>query len=183
MNKRTEDLTGHIYNRWTVIKFSHLDSGSHWVCKCTCGVIKTVRRQGLIGGKSQSCGCFNREMSSVKNTLSNGEASFNKLYNAYMSGAKRKNRVFNLSKEDFRLLVTANCHYCAVPPLSVKKKNSPLGQDFIYNGIDRKNNNLGYTIDNCVSCCKFCNQAKHEYSYNEFIDWINKLRGLNGPTV
>lgn len=94
MSRRIEDLSGRIYNRWTVIQFSHLDSGSHWLCRCQCGIIKTVRRYGLISGTSQSCGCFNAEMSREKNTLKNGEASFNKLYTTYRLAAKEHSRLF-----------------------------------------------------------------------------------------
>ena len=32
MSRPVKDLTGHKYNRWTVVAFSHLNSGSHWLC-------------------------------------------------------------------------------------------------------------------------------------------------------
>ena len=176
MSRPVKDLTGHKYNRWTVVAFSHLNSGSHWLCQCDCGTVKTVRRQGLISGTSKSCGCFNIEASRAKNTLSNGEASFNKLYSAYRSGAKDGGRAFNISKKDFKSLTSSNCHYCDSSPSSVKKKNSIAGQDYIYNGVDRKDNNLGYLTSNCVTCCWFCNQAKHTSSYEEFMMWIGRIK-------
>ena len=42
------------------------------------------------------------------------------------------------------------------------------------NGIDRVNNNLGYSKSNCVACCTFCNYAKSDHSQEEFIFWIQK---------
>jgi hypothetical protein len=52
---------------------------------------------------------------------------------------------------------------------------------YIYNGIDRVDNTRGYSIDNCVACCKQCNWAKRELPQQEFIDWIHRVsRHLNG---
>ncbi len=174
--KFRDDLTDKKFNRWTVLSYSHSDQGSWWSCKCDCGTIRTIRQQGLIQGLSKSCGCFNREQSSKKNTLSDGIAGFNSIYNTYKWGAEKVGREFNLSKEDFRLLTSSNCHYCGCPPFNIKKKRSPYGIDYIYNGIDRKDNKKGYTLSNCVSCCKICNQAKHTFSYGEFVAWIKRIK-------
>ena len=38
-----------------------------------------------------------------------------------------------------------------------------------YNGIDRKDNALGYVEGNVVSCCKFCQYAKRDLPYEEFV--------------
>lgn len=40
------------------------------------------------------------------------------------------------------------------------------------NGIDRKDNQLGYEILNVVSCCKICNIAKNDMKICEFLSWI-----------
>jgi hypothetical protein len=42
-------------------------------------------------------------------------------------------------------------------------------------GIDRVDSNKGYTIDNCVPCCKTCNLAKAELSQRDFLDWVRKV--------
>lgn len=46
---------------------------------------------------------------------------------------------------------------------------------FKYNGIDRVDNSKGYTITNCVTCCKTCNSAKSNMTTSNFLEWINKL--------
>lgn len=43
------------------------------------------------------------------------------------------------------------------------------------NGIDRVDNTKGYHIDNCVTCCTYCNSAKMGRSLEEFIDWVKQL--------
>jgi len=42
----------------------------------------------------------------------------------------------------------------------------------IYNGIDRLDSSKGHVIDNVVPCCKWCNYAKRERSYKDFLDWV-----------
>jgi 5-methylcytosine-specific restriction endonuclease McrA len=42
---------------------------------------------------------------------------------------------------------------------------------FLYSGIDRKDNEKGYTEENCVPCCKRCNGIKGEWlSYEEMLE-------------
>lgn len=43
------------------------------------------------------------------------------------------------------------------------------------NGIDRKDNSLGYLLPNCVSCCVTCNFLKNMMSANQFIDHVLKI--------
>jgi hypothetical protein len=46
---------------------------------------------------------------------------------------------------------------------------------YIYNGIDRVNNNFGYLIDNCVTCCTNCNVAKMARTQEEFNSWNQRV--------
>lgn len=48
-------------------------------------------------------------------------------------------------------------------------------KDFKYNGLDRIDNSVGYTEDNCVPCCAVCNRAKNSMGYNEFIEYLDDL--------
>ena len=38
--------------------------GAHWICKCDCGNIKTIKAWSLKSGATLSCGCYNRELMS-----------------------------------------------------------------------------------------------------------------------
>jgi hypothetical protein len=108
---------------------------------------------------------------------------FNKLYKTYKNGAVSRNYSFELSEQDFERLTKQNCHYCNAVPNTVMCVNYRYLNDenehgrYIYNGIDRKNNKLGYTIENSVSCCKICNRAKSGDSYEEFMSYINQIKG------
>ena len=47
--------------------------------------------------------------------------------------------------------------------------------DYIYSGIDRKNPARGYVLDNVVPCCKRCNYAKNDFSYDEHLEYLDRL--------
>jgi len=72
-----------------------------------------------------------------------------------------------------------NCHYCLsyinwIPYSTVQGK-------FISRAyyLDRKDNNLGYSLTNCVTCCTTCNRAKgNRYSYEEWYGMTEYFRRL-----
>jgi 5-methylcytosine-specific restriction endonuclease McrA len=44
-----------------------------------------------------------------------------------------------------------------------------------YNGIDRVNNLGPYSLNNCVTCCKYCNRCKYDMTISEFKQYIKKI--------
>ena len=98
----------------------------------------------------------------------------------YHRGAKDRGFVWNLSGEQFDKLTSSNCHYCGIPPYTVKKNRHRNGQ-FVYNGIDRVDNSQGYEIENCVSCCKVCNRAKDIMGLEEFLSWVRRIARRHHP--
>jgi hypothetical protein len=78
-------------------------------------------------------------------------------YKVYMGVAKRKNLVFEFTYEDYENTVKMICYYCH----EMNEKG--------FNGLDRINQSLGYTIDNCVSCCSQCNYMKGSMSKLAYI--------------
>jgi hypothetical protein len=102
------------------------------------------------------------------------EASFNDLFYTYRRNAKTRNIKFELTKDQFREFTKQNCYYCGSKPLLVMKKNVYNG-NYVYNGVDRKNNNEGYTVENSVPCCYMCNHAKKNHTQKDFLDWIKRV--------
>jgi hypothetical protein len=82
--------------------------------------------------------------------------------------------VFELSLEEFLTLTKQNCYYCGAPPGNIQKSDHNNG-DFVYNGIDRTDNDLGYTTDNCLPCCKPCNYMKSYMGFEAFIKQAIKI--------
>lgn len=75
-NKKFEDLTGKTFSRLTVLKldeernFSELNrklngeikqNGTFYICKCSCGNIKSVSSSNLKSENVTSCGCYQKE--------------------------------------------------------------------------------------------------------------------------
>lgn len=162
------DETGNRYGILAVIKVA--EARNHqtlWHCRCDCGSKRIISGDDLRrkdGAKVKSCGCLQK--------LPRGEAAFNRIYKEVMRGAKDRNYRFDLNKEQVRNLVTQNCFYCGRVPAQRQRGHNG---DFIYNGIDRVWNELGYVEDNVVSCCKICNWAKRTRSIDEFKAWATRL--------
>ena len=66
------DLTGQIFGRLTVLERAEVPEhvkdkhSTYWKCECKCGKITVVRRDALIHGDTQSCGCIHDEKSSER---------------------------------------------------------------------------------------------------------------------
>lgn len=68
-----QDLSGQRFGRLTVIKRAEnsKDGGARWLCKCDCGNEIIVKAGSLKSGNTQSCGCFEREQTVIRNTKHN----------------------------------------------------------------------------------------------------------------
>lgn len=174
--KKRLNLKGQKYNRLTAIEFSYIkNKKTFWKCICDCGNEIIISLGELRSGNTKSCGCLRIELDKIpKYFLPNGEASFNQLYNNYQKRAQKSNFIFTLNKQQFKLLTSSNCKYCDSEPKQKLGLNRIHGH-YIYNGIDRIENNKGYTIENSVSCCKICNFMKHILTEEEFFEHIKKI--------
>ena len=166
MNKLTVDLTGARFGRWLVLEYagSH-GRGSQWLCRCSCGAEQIVRKTNLTSG--QSTGCLTCRKG---NRLEEGESSKRIFYNSYRKAAGKRGYTFTLSFDQFVELTTQDCHYCGAMPES-KGNMAFKGCNGIYkhNGLDRKDNRIGYEYGNVLPCCPVCNILKGTLSYDEFI--------------
>lgn len=77
------------------------------------------------------------------------------------SGAKQRKIDFTLTKQEFFKIYGAKCVYC--------------GEQYESMGLDRVDSNLGYSLENVVSCCKRCNQAKNDMTQEDFINHCRKI--------
>jgi len=133
----------------------------YWRCLCDCGEYYEIRRDNILKSKNASClKCKTRECYIKDDKLKNDRNNFSK----YKENAKYRNKSFNLTFPEFQSIILSNCHYCGSLPLSGKMKR--------HNGIDRKDNSLGYEKSNCLPCCKDCNYLKGAKGYDEFINLI-----------
>lgn len=150
--------------------------GAIWECVCDCGNSCKVNSHALRRGKTKSCGCKKGHLVSLSLRKEPGESNRRQLYNTYRNQAKIRSYMFDLSFEEFVNLISQNCFYCNKSPQQQIVKSSIDGEYILlYNGIDRINNDFGYQADNVIAACGQCNIAKKNYSFNEFVDWINRV--------
>jgi hypothetical protein len=166
--KRMENLVGKIFSHLTVLEYV---GKSKWKCICDCEEknIIITSRTGLISGKCKSCGCLRRKR------LKFGENAFNRLFYTYKTRANDKNVEFSLTRDEFMFLTKQNCYYCGCEPYQYAKSTGRSYGIYVYNGLDRLDNNKGYSLNNAVPCCGFCNIAKNNHSKQEFVNWIKKV--------
>lgn len=55
------DITGQRFGRLIVLGYV---GKRYWKCKCNCGKIKDIRKDHLLNGKAQSCGCLVKDCKS-----------------------------------------------------------------------------------------------------------------------
>jgi hypothetical protein len=157
---------GEIYGSFTVLRPAK--KTCYWLCRCICGKEVSVYQSNLISGKSTAClkcGHYRKNP---------GESSFNRLYRDYQRQAQKRRIDFCLSEGSFKQLVISDCYYCGKPPLQDAHSERSHGS-FFYNGIDRVDNAIGYSPENCVPCCGICNHMKHTLPHSAFIQHVERI--------
>ena len=168
-----KDLTGHRFGR-LIAKSPIKKVGSNrraysWLCVCDCGSEAIVDTGHLSSGHTKSCGCA--QLDGVRKA--SGFSAKKRTLRDYKTKAKLRGFCWKLSDEEFDILTSYICYYCGT---KASNRCAPSANGcFIYNGIDRINNLLGYTLENTVSCCKICNIAKRDMSQEAFLAWAERV--------
>lgn len=128
------------------------------------------------------------KLSEPKNKLPKGLASLRKIIGKYKESATKKGHIFELDEFQMIHLTQMRCHYCGAIPSRVAYNNSKTRRKWTnggwyYNGIDRVDNNGGYTLDNVVTCCWKCNNSKGNKDVDEWLEHILTIAEVeNGRT-
>jgi hypothetical protein len=145
---------GFKFKNLTIIGHTKMGQRFAYSCQCQCGNILKKRASHIKENMDNYC-----RMCHFKT----GHKIINRKYVQYRRNAKERLYIFELSKIEFVTLIKGNCHYCGDKA------------DKGYNGIDRVDNNIGYTTSNAVSCCELCNRFKLDYSKALFLSHVEKI--------
>jgi hypothetical protein len=75
---------------------------------------------------------------------------------------RKNNRENDLTKEHIQHLISRDCAYC--------------GESTILMTLDRKDNSLGHTQDNCIACCIRCNYIRRDMPYEAWLSLVGAIR-------
>lgn len=177
LSGRANNLAGQPFDRLTAKRpVKRNKQGIWWECQCKCGNVVVVPAGRLRSRWTRSCGCLKSDETVAFNKsrrLSDAEAATREMFQRMRQAARRRGLVWYLDLPLFSRLVTSQCAYCGAAPY--RYYTGQYGAKVLYNGIDRKDNTVGYKLGNVVSCCKTCNVAKNNLPYDEWLAWAKRL--------
>lgn len=144
-----KNLIGCEFGRWTVIEYAGTSGqGATWTCKCKCGTVKPVRSASLLNGLSTSCGCFARDSLAERatqhghNTRKTGQSP---TYKSWRAMLKRCNNPKQTGYQNYGGKGIKVCKEWE----SFERFLSDMGERPEGKTLDRIDNDLDYTKDNC----------------------------------
>jgi hypothetical protein len=134
---------------------SSSDGYSHRCAECS---IEQQKKPNIVASRKKS---YFKNIDKFRERTRIWEKTIRGKYCKYRKGALKRNLLFNLSEEEFSKYWKKPCSYC--------------GSNIETIGIDRIDNNLGYDINNIISCCELCNWMKRDMTQQEFYNRCNKI--------
>lgn len=163
------------YGDIIVLEDSYLVNGkSYCNTLCTCGK-ESIRRVDHLKGKLPIyCKYCKDKLSAATPKI---ETVLNTLYATYKWSATNRGYSFDLSKEEFKAVIEQDCYYCGDEPQETtsSKKVNRTDTPYRHNGADRRDNSIGYTLENVVPCCGICNSMKNRFTEKDFYSKITKI--------
>lgn len=133
--------------------------------KCNNKDIYEIRKEIIIPNDLNKWLIDNKFIQNNKTTNKYKQSKYTNKFSSYKDGL--------ISDDVFTFMCSLPCIYCG--SVGLNKRKLWDGKYYIHNGLDRIDNNLDHKIDNCVPCCKYCNYAKRDHSYNEFMEIISNI--------
>lgn len=141
------DLLGKRFGRLVVVALAApLKSGGvRWCCRCDCGQIADAMASHLLRGGTSSCGCWHREQLGARVKTHGRSETFE-----YRVWAGIKKRCLNPSEPSYPRYGGRGITICTRWIDSFEAFFLDMGATpSLEHSIDRIDNNLGYTPDNC----------------------------------
>lgn len=166
-------LRTYIYTRKKLQKNKYLKREIVNVFKCKDCTNELHLRNSDINKSTGTCRvCSDKRGSGGKKTRIK---PYQALFNTFKYKTKKDGKKNTLTYKQFLEFVNYKyCHYCYD---NIYWTEFNLNKNGSSHNLDRKDNNKGYSIDNCVPCCWKCNEAKSSsYTYEEWYGMTKYFR-------
>lgn len=176
--KPIRDISGERFGRLTVIRYSHktpIKNGKYynfWVCKCDCGVEKTINVNSLKNGDTKSCGCLNMEVVKLLGITHGLLKEYKRENSSWMAMKQRCNNKNTKQYADYggRGIGYAKA-WERFENFVRDMGHCPRGMT-----LERKNNEIGYSKSNCVWATKIDQQNNRRN--NVWITWKGETKTI-----
>ena len=169
-------LIGNTFGRLTVLK--EYSNKEYILCECSCscgGKTTSTRREGLLSGRTQSCGCIRKERSIEFNKSRFDPNAISKsveyrILSRAKSRAKQNNIPFNLTLED--IIIPDTCPLLGIPlEIQLKKGYHPNSPS-----LDKIIPEKGYIKGNVWVISNRANTLKNDASLKELELLVENLK-------
>jgi len=174
-----KDLSGQKFNKWTVLSYAGI-TGSRsrdrtYLCRCECGVEKTVKGYYLTKGYSKQCvDCAH------KNQRKYRDISFT-YWKTLVGNAKKRGIDFDITLEQVYDMYLKQGKKCALSGVEIYF--SVLETEHLNKlttaSVDRIDSSKGYSLNNIQVVHKDINIMKNSLSDKNFIDYCRKVVAYN----
>lgn len=168
------DITGEVFGKLTVIGLSHSkEKRSFWFCRCECGNETIARKDALSNGHTQSCGCLRRGVVSEISRAHGMTMGLKRCEPEYNIWRAMMSRCFNPKNEHYQDYGGRGIFVCDEWRCYENFYNDMGSRPTKEHSIDRSNNDLGYSKDNCRWATKV-EQATNKRN----TVWVEMVDGL-----
>lgn len=119
---------------------------------------------------------YEKNKEHVKSYMDIYSQTLTRIVGTYLSSSKAKKLPQGSDtsvKELIASLITQPCFYCGYFNKDEEK----------YIGVDRINSEIGYTKENCVSCCTICNYMKNSMDVASFLRKVREIAIFNNGVL